>query len=356
MPSEKNPLAYTGRVLGTTAKAGDLQMDSSDFSIDAHGKVSLLATSVAESYAGDSGTATPASSSITIAGGSGITTTGSGSTMTVAGDNASTSAKGVASFAAAEFDVSSGAVSLTDEGIRHDFLDANYVNCKCQDHPVMSNKVGGAATGATGDENVMHLGDGIQLEQHILGAGQTLIAPVLTAVGLDVGADQADNEGMELCGGILASNRLSFTAQTDACFVEVVVKLEDASGVDPFYVGFRKQEAYQAAIGSYTDYFVLGVEGTANPNKIQFQTNLNGGGAATTDSTDTWADAAQKTIRVNVSAGGVATGLIDAASPTTEPSTFTFDSGDVLTPFIYFLNGTDLAGKVEISSFKCGLQ
>lgn len=46
MPSQKNPLAYTGRVLGSTAKAGDLQLDSTDFSVDAFGKVSLLTTSI----------------------------------------------------------------------------------------------------------------------------------------------------------------------------------------------------------------------------------------------------------------------------------------------------------------------
>jgi hypothetical protein len=351
----RNPLQYTGRVNSSTTRRGDCELDSTDFSVT-DGKVSLSGTGALENLTQDSGTTTPSGGVLAITGGEGIDTSGSGATVTIAGEDASTSNKGVASFAAAEFDVSSGAVSMKDEGIRQDFLDSNYVNCKCKWPVVGSLKNGGAAAGATGDENILNFGEGVILEQHILGAGQSIIVPQLTAVGLDFGLDQADNEGMELCGGIVAANALSFTAQTDDPYIEVTVKLADASGVDPFYVGFRKQEAYQAAIGSYTDYFVLGVEGTSDPNKIQFQTNLNSGGASTTDSTDTWADAAQKTIRVNVSAAGVATGLIDGGSPTTEPSTFTFDSGDVLTPFIYFLNGTDVGGAVEVSSIKIGLQ
>lgn len=353
--ADRNPLSYTGRVRGSATKLGDVQFDSTDFSVT-DGDVSLSGTSVAETYTTDSGTVTPASSAITVAGGEGIDTSGSGATLTIAGEDASTSNKGIASFASAEFDASSGAISLKDEGIRQDFFDYNYVNCKCRWPVVGSLKNGGAAAGATGDENILDMGEGVIMEQHILGAGQTIIVPQLTATGLNFALDLTDNEGMELCGGILARNALAFTSQTDDPFIEVTVTLADASGVDPFYVGFRKQEAYQAAIGSYTDYFVLGVEGTANPNKIQFQTNLNAGGAATTDSTDTWADAASKTIRVNVSAAGIATGLIDGVAPTTEPAAFTFDSGDVLTPFIYFLHGTTSPGAVNVTSIKIGLQ
>lgn len=372
----KNKLTYTGNILASTDRLGVSYFDSDDFSVADDGKVSLSGTGALENLLTDTGSVTPSGGELTIAGGEGIDTSGSGATITIAGEDATTSNKGIASFSSDNFAVSSGAVTIKDGGvvdaeiasntitnasisaetIRQTELDANYADIKCDRAVVASIRNGGAAGGSTGDENILAMGDGIHMEQHILGAGQTIIVPQLTAIGLDFGLDQTDDEGMELCGGILAANAYSYTAQTDACFVEVTVKFEDASGVDPFYVGFRKQEAYQAAIGSYTDYFVLGVEGTSDPNKIQFQTNLNGAGASTTDTTDTWADGAEKTIRVNVSAAGVATGLIDGNAPTTEPSTFTFDSGDVLTPFIYFLNGTDLAGKVEVSSIKLGLQ
>jgi len=81
-----NPLNYTGRKRSSTSRAGSAQFDSTDFSVTDNGKVSLAAASVAETFSGDSGTATPASSAITIAGGTGLTTTGASATMTVALD------------------------------------------------------------------------------------------------------------------------------------------------------------------------------------------------------------------------------------------------------------------------------
>lgn len=79
----RNPLAYTGRVKAGNLRLGDIQVDSTDFTIDDHGKMSLSATSAAETFSTDSGTATPASSAITIAGGTGISTSGASATATV---------------------------------------------------------------------------------------------------------------------------------------------------------------------------------------------------------------------------------------------------------------------------------
>jgi len=57
------------------------------------------------------------SDALTIAGGEGIDTSATGTTVTIAGEDASTSNKGVASFATANFAVSSGAVSIKSAGV-----------------------------------------------------------------------------------------------------------------------------------------------------------------------------------------------------------------------------------------------
>ena len=57
------------------------------------------------------------SESFTVTGGEGIDTSATGTTLTIAGEDASTSNKGIASFSTDNFSVSSGAVSIKDQGV-----------------------------------------------------------------------------------------------------------------------------------------------------------------------------------------------------------------------------------------------
>jgi hypothetical protein len=50
----------------------------------------------------------------------------------------------------------------------------------------------------------------------------------------------------------------------------------------------------------------------------------------------------------------VVTYKIDGAAPSVTAA-FTFDSGDTLIPFFYFLNDTDLAGAVELVEWHAGV-
>lgn len=76
---------------------GIATFEADDFD-DASGKIDL-AVSVAKSAPTDSGTATPSSHDLTIAGGEGIDTSGAGSTVTITGEDASDTNKGIVELA-----------------------------------------------------------------------------------------------------------------------------------------------------------------------------------------------------------------------------------------------------------------
>ena len=69
-------------------------------------------------FAGNTGTAVPTGGTITFTGSNGVNIVATGNVVGVAGVDATTTTKGVASFAAADFDVSSGAVSLEDTVVK----------------------------------------------------------------------------------------------------------------------------------------------------------------------------------------------------------------------------------------------
>lgn len=86
--SNKNPLAYTGRVSGSTTQQGDVQFNSTQFSAT-DGVISLAGGGLAvDTVAGDSGTATPtAAGLLTIATGAGLVSAATSNTVTISQDS-----------------------------------------------------------------------------------------------------------------------------------------------------------------------------------------------------------------------------------------------------------------------------
>jgi hypothetical protein len=235
-----------------------------------------------------------------------------------------------------------GDLKVKDSKLVQDFF-----NCE----PLSVKKAGaGAATGTAGDENLMKL-NGPVWEYHILGT-QTIVSPTMGVGGLDVNMDQTDNDGVEVCLGINAANKGVFTVGTDAAFyAKMAFSIADVSGTDDCAFGFRKVEAYQANLDDYDEMACLNVIS----GNITIETILNGGVTTSTDTTNDWADAATHTLEVFVSAAGVVTYKIDGSAPTTTAA-FTFDDAEVVVPFFYFLNASDVAGEVVLKEFECGLQ
>lgn len=229
-----------------------------------------------------------------------------------------------------------------------------YVYEAFRQEPATSLRTGGASAGATGNRNILQFPHS-SFEQHIKGT-QTIICPSITDVGLDIGQDQTASDGGELTHGITARSPVAFTIGTDAAFqFSVKMKPADTSGANPLVIGFRKAEAYQAAVTSYADYALIGIVGTSNPNLIKIKTQAGGGGNTDTDTTQTWADAAIKTLTVKVSAGGVVTFLIDGAAPAATVA-YTFTNGLTVVPTLFFLQAADLCDTLELIEWECGYQ
>lgn len=228
------------------------------------------------------------------------------------------------------------------EGNKHTFEDF-------KDNPVSAKAAGGAAGGTAGDINALIFGK-TAFEYSPKGT-QTILAPIKTDVGLDIGMDQTDNDGVEIGQGNSTRSKHGYTIGTDGpFFIRVKFKVEDVSGADCIAVGFRKVQAYAAAVATYTDKACLNVISGA----IKIQTLLNNAGGVITDTTQAWADGETHTLEVRVSAAGVVTYLVDGAAPTVTAA-FTFDATDVVVPFMFLLNDADVVGKVELIEWECGI-
>lgn len=221
-------------------------------------------------------------------------------------------------------------------------------------NPITAKVSGGAATGVAGDNNILYTQFGAY-EWNVIGT-QTILAPSLDAFGLNLVQDNTAGDGIELCMGQTALSPMAFTIGSDAAFfLQAVFKVEDVSGTNPLIIGFRKVQAFNATLSSYTDFATIGIVGTANPNTIKLQTQVNTGGVTTTDTTQTVADGSTTQLKVKVSSTGVVTYELNYATPTVVAA-FTFDTGDVVIPFIRFTEAADVTTQAACNYLECGYQ
>ena len=216
---------------------------------------------------------------------------------------------------------------------------------------------GVAPSGADGDVNIMGLQDGCFMEQFIIGT-QTIIAPRMSATGLDIELDNNNTDGVEYNFGARANAKHAYTIGTSAAFFfSATLTVEDLSGCAPLMVGFRKVEANNKVLIDYADYFCAGLNTATSTTEVVLLDELDGGGQTITNSTTVWTggDTGTTTINVLVSASGVCTYTIDGGAPAAT-NAMTFDNAEVVMPFIHFLNGADVAGAVSLNAMSCGFQ
>lgn len=187
---------------------------------------------------------------------------------------------------------------------------------------------------------------------------QTLLAPKSAATGLEIGGDQTSWDGFEinLQNPGNTDAKFLFTAWSEPVgfYIEAQFSVADVSWVWELLIGFKKNETVAAARSTYTDYACIGLVWA----KIETATDLNNAWETLVDSTQTVADAGIVTLRVEVDSDRKVhftcanSATASMASPTVSQE-FTFDSSDVLVPFIRFLHTTDVAWSVIMRYLKC---
>lgn len=240
------------------------------------------------------------------------------------------------------------------DAISRNVWDNNYQYENWKDIPITAAKAGGATSGTA--TNVLYTPN-LWLEYQPKGT-QTILAPVVVSVSegvsaLNIGMDQTDNDGVELCAGIINSNNMAFKiGEAAAFFLRVRFSIQTVLGTDDCAVGFRKVEAYQANIDDYADMAVLNVIS----GDIFIETIQSGAATVTTDTTQNWANGETHQLEVFVSNTGVVTYTIDNAAPTVTAA-YTFTDALYVVPFMFMLNANAAQiGQCNILEWECGFQ
>jgi len=184
--------------------------------------------------------------------------------------------------------------------------------------------------------------------------------PVVTASGLTVPQDANHTDGVsgvELTHGTTARSRAAFTVGTDDDFyMEATITIADISDLTSMFVGFRKAEAYQADPEGYDEMAAWQIGGSAD-GQFNIWTILNNAATTKTDTTMTdWVDNVAGTgthvLRVEVYKNRRVIFKVYGAEPTVTQA-YSFDSGEVVLPFIHVTGDTGDAG-VVISNWEVG--
>ena len=192
-----------------------------------------------------------------------------------------------------------------------------------------------------------------------------------TVAGLDLQMDcetAGADVGLEivLAGGPLGGNGNSITVGTHTAYIDATFHTADWTDFDCVAIGFRKVQDFDdghvpilkgaaAGNGIYTDFAAFGALGDTN---LEIMTELNTSGTST--STDCGAsvpvDNQNLRIRVSLDAAGAVTygfvvNAVAGAGTLAEPATvaaFSFDSGDVVIPYLATLSDTSAADVLSL--------
>ena len=205
-----------------------------------------------------------------------------------------------------------------------------------------------ALADGTAQDTVLHTyADGLSMTWSAVVA-QAINRPAPTSTGINYAGDQTNNDGVELVYSCTTTKGREgvdrFTVGRQAFSAEMEFSIATVAGTDVGNFGFRKVEALQADLHDYDEMAGL----FPISGDIKIQTVINNAATVTTDTTENWADGEVHSLKVIVAKSGAVTYEIDGHAPSTTAA-FTFDSGDVLVPYL-LVQGTNQNSAIYLKS------
>ena len=196
-----------------------------------------------------------------------------------------------------------------------------------------------ALADGTAQDTVLHVyADGLNITWSAVVA-QAINNPAPTSTGINYAGDQTNNDGIELVYSCVTTKGREgvdrFTVGKQAFSVELEFSIAVVAGTDVGNFGFRKVEALQADWNDYDEAAGL----FPISGDIKIQSIINNAATVTTDTTANWGDTEVHSLKVIVSKAGAVTYKIDGSAPSTTAA-FSFDVGEVVTPFFHFLQAS----------------